>query len=59
MPPRQYQRFREGLRELGWIEGQNLVLEFREAKTFDERPDVVRSLLDSRPQVFVTNVTGA
>lgn len=58
MPPRYYQTFREGLRDLGWVEGQNLSVQFGEAKTFDERPEVIRALLRARPHVFVTNVPG-
>jgi putative tryptophan/tyrosine transport system substrate-binding protein len=39
--PRTRDAFREGLRELGWVEGQNLVIEYRFA---EGRPDRLRDL---------------
>jgi putative ABC transport system substrate-binding protein len=42
----QHEAFREGLRELGYVEGQNLVLEFRYADTELERlPDLAAELV--------------
>jgi hypothetical protein len=38
--------FREGLRELGWIEGQNIVIEYRWAEgRFDRLPGLVEELV--------------
>jgi putative ABC transport system substrate-binding protein len=34
--------FRQGLRELGYVEGQNLVIEYRGAEGKDERPPAWR-----------------
>jgi putative tryptophan/tyrosine transport system substrate-binding protein len=39
--PRTREAFREGLRELGWVEGQNIVIEYRFA---EGRPDRLRDL---------------
>jgi putative ABC transport system substrate-binding protein len=42
----QHEAFREGLRDLGYVEGQNLVLEFRYAETETERlPDLAAELV--------------
>jgi putative ABC transport system substrate-binding protein len=42
----QHEAFREGLRDLGYVEGQNLVLEFRYADTELERlPDLAAELV--------------
>jgi putative ABC transport system substrate-binding protein len=35
--PRTREAFREGLRELGWVEGQNLVIEYRFAEGRSDR----------------------
>jgi ABC-type uncharacterized transport system substrate-binding protein len=51
---------REGLRELGYVEGQNLLLEIRSA---EGRPDLLPALaaeiLTTRPDVLVTSGTEA
>src|SRR6266481_674717 len=50
--------FREGLRALGYVEGQNLVIEYRYAEGSDERlRDLVAELV--RLQVEVIVVGGA
>jgi putative ABC transport system substrate-binding protein len=48
--------FREGLRELGYVEGRNLVIDFRWADAHPERlPGLIRELLDLKPDlVFST-----
>src|SRR5262249_46502343 len=43
----------------GWIEGRNVAIEFREARTREQRPDAVASLVRTRPEVIVTNGAGA
>jgi ABC-type uncharacterized transport system substrate-binding protein len=45
--------FREGLRELGYVEGQNIVLEYRFAEGRPERlPDLARELVGLKPHVI-------
>ncbi len=46
---------RQGLRELGYVEGQNLVLEYRSAKGKRERmPEVAAELVRLKVDVIVT-----
>jgi len=48
--------FRQGLRELGYVEGQNLVLEYRSAKGKRERlPEVAAELVRLKVDVIVTS----
>ncbi len=48
--------FREGLRELGYIEGQNLVLEYRSAKGERQQlPDLAAELVQLKVDVIVTS----
>lgn len=48
--------FRQGLRELGYVEGQNLVIEYRSADGRAERfPDLAIELVQLKPEVIVTN----
>ncbi len=52
--------FREGLRELGYVEGQNLVLEFRSAKGKRERlPEVAAELVRLKVDVILVAGTRA
>jgi putative ABC transport system substrate-binding protein len=45
--------FRTGMRELGWIEGQNLALEFRGAQGRPERlPELAQDLVRLKPDVL-------
>src|SRR5262249_15133221 len=38
--------FRQGLRELGWVEGQNIVIDYRSAEgRFDRLPDLAAELV--------------
>src|ERR1700748_1291647 len=39
---------RKGLRELGYIEGKNLLIDFQWADTVDQLPGIVSRLVDSR-----------
>src|SRR5438067_13064511 len=46
--------FRQGLRELGYVEGQNLVLEYRYAEGSAERlPDLAAELVQRKVDVIV------
>jgi len=48
--------FRQGLRELGYVEGQNLVIETRSAKGKNERlPDLAAELVRLKVDVIVTS----
>jgi putative tryptophan/tyrosine transport system substrate-binding protein len=54
----QLQAFREGLRALGYVEGQNLVIEFRWAEAKNERlPELAAELVRLKPDVLVTHGT--
>jgi putative ABC transport system substrate-binding protein len=53
-----HQAFREGLRDLGWIEGTNIRLEFRNADGHSERlPELARELIDVKPDALLVAVT--
>jgi putative ABC transport system substrate-binding protein len=46
--------FRQGLRELGWVEGQNIVIEYRFAEgRLDRLPDLAADLVRSRVDVML------
>lgn len=52
--------FRDGLRELGYIEGQNIIIEYRWAEGKYERfPTLIRELIDLKVDVMVTAGTPA
>src|SRR3954447_1050528 len=53
-----HQAFRRGLRDLGWVEGTNVRLEFRNADGHSERlPELVRELIDLKPDALLVAVT--
>ena len=46
--------FRQGLRELGWVEGQNIVIEYRFAEgRFDRLPDLAAELVRLKVDIIV------
>jgi hypothetical protein len=48
--------FREGLRALGWVEGQNIAVEYRWADgKYDRLPDLAAELVRLKMDVIVTN----
>ena len=48
----------EGLRELGWVEGQNIAIEYRFAEgRFDRLPDLVAELVRLRVDIIVAGAT--
>jgi putative ABC transport system substrate-binding protein len=52
--------FRLGLRELGYIEGQNIIIEYRHAGGgFERLPELVAELIGQRPDVLVAVTTNA
>jgi putative tryptophan/tyrosine transport system substrate-binding protein len=56
-----FEAFRQGLRERGWIEGQNVVFEDRSrVEGYDRLPEVAAELVRLKVDVIVpTNTTGA
>lgn len=51
---RLWQAFRSGLRERGWIEGRNVLIEFREAEgNFARLPELATDLVRSKVDVIV------
>jgi putative tryptophan/tyrosine transport system substrate-binding protein len=51
---RQVDAFRQGLRELGYIEGQNIAIEFRWAKgKYDRLPDLAAQLVSLKVDIIV------
>ena len=52
--------FRQGLRERGWVEGQNIVIDYRSAEgVFDRLPDLAAELVRLQVQVMVAGPTPA
>ena len=52
--------FRQGLHELGWVEGQNIVIDFRSADgRFDRLPDMAAELVRLKVDVIVAGATPA
>jgi ABC-type uncharacterized transport system substrate-binding protein len=50
--------FRQGMRELGWVEGQNIVIEYRYAEGKAERlPDLATELVSLKMDVIVSGGT--
>src|SRR5262245_60880946 len=46
--------FRQGLRELGWVEGQNIVIDYRYAEgKFDRLPDLAAELVRLKVDIIV------
>src|SRR6266702_5020552 len=52
--------FRQGLRDLGYIEGQNIIIEYRhEGGGFERLPELVAELVGQKPDVLVAVTTNA
>src|SRR5688572_13289668 len=55
---RSIEAFREGLRELGWIEGQNIIIDYRFAEArFDRLPDLAAELVRLKVDVLAAGAT--
>ncbi|MGH6628382.1 MAG: ABC transporter substrate-binding protein, partial [Burkholderiales bacterium] len=53
-----HQAFRQGLRDLGWVEGKNISIEYRYAEGQSDRlPGLVADLLRLKVDIIVTTVT--
>jgi putative ABC transport system substrate-binding protein len=51
---RDYDAFRQELRQLGWVEGRNLIVDVRGAEgRADRLPALVAELLSAKPDIFV------
>ena len=56
--PRYVEAFRQALRELGWVEGQNIVIEYRVAEgRFERLPDLAAELVRLKVDIIVANLT--
>jgi len=52
--------FRQGLRELGWVEGQNIVIEYRWAEGRSDRlPALAAELVRRKVDIIVVGSTPA
>src|SRR3979411_1571292 len=52
--------FRQGLRELGWVEGQNIVIDYRFAEgRFDRLPDLAAELVRLKVDLMIAVATPA
>ena len=52
--------FRQGLRELGWVEGQNIVIDYRFAESrFDRLPGLAAELIRLKVDIIVATSTPA
>ena len=57
-PSRWHEAFQQGLRELGWIEGQNIALEYRfAAGQFERFPQLAAELIELKVDVIVASLT--
>jgi putative ABC transport system substrate-binding protein len=46
--------FRQGLRELGYLEGQNIIVEYRhKSRGFERLPELAAELVGQKPDVLV------
>jgi putative ABC transport system substrate-binding protein len=54
-----FEVFRQALHEFGYVEGQNIVFEYRWAERDDQFPDLVAELVEGRVDVIVANNTPA
>ena len=58
--PRVLEAFRQGLRDHGWVEGQNIVIEYRSAEgRFDRLPDLAAELVRLKVDVIAATPTPA
>src|SRR5690349_17753742 len=54
LTPGSYEAFVDGLSELGWVDGQNVIIEFRDSAADRDRiPELTRELIRLPVDVFV------
>src|SRR5437667_7819592 len=46
--------FRQGLRDLGYVEGRTIVIEYREAQSYERLPELVKELVGLKPDIIVS-----
>jgi hypothetical protein len=51
LPPRAIESFRQGLRELGYVEGQSIILEYGLAQSAPQLPEVAGGLMAYGPNL--------
>ena len=52
--------FLQGMRDLGYVEGQNLVMEYRFAEgSYDRLPSLAAELIQTKPDVILTSASAA
>jgi putative ABC transport system substrate-binding protein len=58
--PHNLEAFRQGLHELGWIEGRNIIIEYRSAEgRFERLPELVAELVQLKVDVIAASATPA
>jgi putative ABC transport system substrate-binding protein len=50
---------RDGLRQMGFVEGRNLAMQYRWADNYDRLPELAASLVDARAAVIISMSTNA
>jgi len=56
-PPAFIESFRQGLRELGYLEGQHFIIEYGLAESVAQIPDAARELVRRRVDIIVASGT--
>ena len=46
--------FRQGLRDLGYVEGRTIVIEYREAQSYERLPELAKELVGLKPDIIVS-----
>jgi putative ABC transport system substrate-binding protein len=57
---RRLEAFRQGLRDLGYVEGTNIIFDYRHAgSSFERLPELAAELISLKPDVLVAVTTNA